>query len=195
MCLATDRGASGRPTTTSMSTPDRYWRALCVAVMSSTCSPGCRRCSEGRAGTADSRAKACGQARRSVPALASRLPAAPRGQRRARVPGGEGLRPGQANRAGPGGARLRIDPTECRLDVLGDRQELTPGGVELPTVGGGHEHALAIGLLERGDASRDGRVIEAEAVGGGRELPQTSDGEQSQQILRGDLLTGSAWCI
>ena len=127
--------------------------------------------------------------------LQSRMPLLQRGQRRDRVLEGEGLRTGQANRAGQGGARMRIDPTECRLDVLGDRQELTPGGVELPTVGGGHEHALAIGLLERGDASRDGRVIEAEAVGGGRELPQTSDGEQSQQILRGDLLTGSAWCI
>src|SRR5699024_5780898 len=109
--------------------------------------------------------------------LQPRMPLLQRSQRRDRVFESEGLRTGQANRAGQGGARMRIDPAERRLDVLGDRQELTPGGVELPAVGGGHEHALAIGLLEGGDASRDGRVIEAEAVRGGRELPQTSDGE------------------
>src|SRR5699024_3827579 len=122
------------------------------------------------------------------------MPLLQRGQRRDRVFESEGLRAGQANRAGRGGARMSIDPTECRLDVLGDRQELTPGGVEVPTVGGGHENALAIGLLERGDASRGGRASEAEAVGGGRGLPQAGAGERRQQGVRRRLLVGSAWC-
>jgi hypothetical protein len=90
---------------------------------------------------------------------------------------------------------MRVDPPECGLDVLGDRQQLTSAGAEFPSVGGGHEHPFAVGLLERGDAPGHGRVVEAEAVCGGRELAQAGDREQGEQILGGDLRTGSAGCI
>ena len=116
-------------------------------------------------------------------------------ERRNSVLEGEGLRAGQPDRPGQGRIRMCLDAAQSGLDVLGDRQQLTPGGAELPPVGGRHEHSIAVRLLERGDAPGHSRVIESEAVRRGRELPQSSDGKQSQQILGGDLRTGTAWCI
>ena len=162
MCLAIERRASGRPTTISISTPDRYAWPL-------------------RGGDQLD--------------LQPRVLRLQLGERRNRVFESEGLRAGQPNRPGQGRIRMCLDATQSGLDVLGDRQQLTPGGTELPPVGGRHEHSIAVRLLERGDAPGHSRVIESEAVRRGRELPQSSDGKQSQQILGGDLRTGTAWCI
>ncbi len=76
-----------------MSTPDRYWRARWVAVMSSICRPGWLICGAVSAGTAYSRAKACGQAMRIVPESAEDSRASILPQRRLDVLGDRRRRP------------------------------------------------------------------------------------------------------
>ena len=70
-----------------------------------------------------------------------------------------------------------------RFDGLGGRQRLATEVGELPAACDARQHPAAERLLQRGDAARDGGVVEAELLGRGVVAAGPAHGQQHQQVV------------
>ena len=66
------------------------------------------------------------------------------------------------------------------LDALGRAEGLSAQVGQLPAAGRADQYTAAEALLERGDAARNGGVVEAQVVGGGVEAAGATDREKHQ---------------
>jgi hypothetical protein len=73
------------------------------------------------------------------------------------------------------------------FDGLGGRECCAPEVGELPSAADPGQYPPAERLLERGDATRDRRVVEAEFLRGNGVAPRATDRQQHQKVVGAGL--------